>query len=238
MADAVPGNPATRHHPQADRGTRGGPQGPRPHCCLHLATHPRGGPPGQGGAHATDGHCQDSGAAHIPHPQIPAACSNPAPNRPSPPPPTPVLPNMRTYPMTHQHGTPTTPTHHPRSTTLARHTRAPQAPHTRPAACARRQPPSPHATVRPQVPPAAGHRMPPLRTPAATTDGPALQPRPLRRPTAPTAETSTPTTASSPRHQSHPPPQATPASSGHSPTPSGTTWEGTTWRTRRTTHGP
>ena len=35
-----------------------------------------------------------------------------------------------------------------------------------------------------------------------------------------------------------PPPPATPASSGSSPTPSGTTWEGTTWRTRRTTHGP
>ena len=63
-----------------------------------------------------------SGAAHIPHPQVPAPCSNPTPNRPSPPPQTPVLPTMRTYPMTHQHRTPTTPTHHPPSTTLARHT--------------------------------------------------------------------------------------------------------------------
>ena len=69
---------------------------------------------------------------------------------------------MRTYPMTYQHGTPTTPTHHPPSTALARHTRAPHAPHTRPPALARRQPPSPHATVRPQVPPTASHRMPRL----------------------------------------------------------------------------
>ena len=104
------------------------------------------------------------------------------PNRPSPPPQTPVLPTMRTYPVTYQHGTPTTPTHHPPSTTLARHTRAPQAPHTRPPACARHQPPSPHSTVRLQVPPTASHRMSPLRTPAATTDGPALQPGPLGLP--------------------------------------------------------
>ena len=182
MADAVPGNPATRPHPQADGDTQGGLQGTRPHSRLHLATNPRGGPPGHGGAHATDGHCQDSGAARVPHPQIPAACSNPAPNRPSPPPQTPVLPTMRTYPMTYQHRTRTTPTHHPPGTTLARHTRAPQAQHTRPPACVRRQPLSPHATVRPQVPPTASHRMPPLRTPAATTDGPALQLRSLDLP--------------------------------------------------------
>ena len=182
MADALPGNPATRHHPQADGGTRGGLQGTRRHSRLHLATHPRGGSPGHGSAHATDGHYQDSGAAHIPHPQIPAACSNPAPNGPSPPPQTPVLPTMRTYPMTYQYGTPTTPTYHPPGTTLARHTPAPQAPHTRPPACARSQPPCPHAIARPQVPPTASHRMPPLRTPAATTDGPALQPRPLGLP--------------------------------------------------------
>ena len=237
---------ATHHRPQADRGTRGCPQGTRPHCRLHLATHPLGGPPGHGGAHAADGRCQDSGAAHIPHPQIPAACSNPAPNRPSPPPQTPVLPTMRTYLVTYQHGAPTTPTHHPPSTTLAGHTRAPQAPHTRPPACARHQPPSPQATVRPQVPPTASHRMSPLRTPAATTDGPALQPRPLglpgsRAPPHPLPplrgpQPPPPRAARGPSRT--PPPPATPASSGHSPTPSGTTWEGTTWRTRRTTHGP
>ena len=182
MADAAPGNPATRHRPQADGGTRGCPQGTRPHSRLHLATHPRGGSSSHGGAHATDGHYEDSGAAHIPYRQVPAACSNPTPNRPSPPPQTPVVPTMRTYPMTHQHGTPTTPTHHPPSTTLARHTQAPQAPHARQPACARRQPPSPHATPRPQVPPAASHGMPPLRTPAATTDGHTLQHRPLGLP--------------------------------------------------------
>ena len=37
MADAVPGNSKTRHHPPADRGTRGGPQGSHPHCRLHHA---------------------------------------------------------------------------------------------------------------------------------------------------------------------------------------------------------
>ena len=101
-----------------------------------LRTHAED-PEGHGGAHAADGRCQDSGAAHIPHPHLPAACSTSAPNRPSPPPQSPVLPTMRTYPVTYHHGTPTTPTRHPPSTTLARHTRAPQAPHTRPPACAR-----------------------------------------------------------------------------------------------------
>ena len=167
-------------------------------------------------------------------------------NRPSPPPQTPVLPTMSTYPVTYQHRTPTTPTHHPPSTTLARHTRAPQAPHTRPPACARRQPPSPHATVRPQVPLTASHRMSPLRTPAATTDGPALQPRPLGLPWSraqphplPPLRGPQPPAPRAARGPSRtPPPPATPASSGHSLTPFGTTWEGTTWRTRRTTHGP
>ena len=74
------------------------------------------------------------------------------------------------------------PKHHPPGTTPARHTRAPQAPHTCPPACARRQPPVPHVTVRPQVPPTASHRMPPLCTPAASTNGPTLQPRPLGLP--------------------------------------------------------
>ena len=89
---------------------------------------------------------------------------------------------MRTYPVTYQRGTPTTSTHRPPSTALAQRTRAPQAPHTLPPACARHQPPSPHAAVHPQVPPTASHRMSPLRTPAATTDSPALQPRPLGLP--------------------------------------------------------
>ena len=107
MADTVPGNPTTCHHPQADGGTRGGPQRTHPHCRLHLAMRPRGRPPGHSSAHAMDGCCQDSGAAHIPHPQEPAACSHPAPNGPSPPPQTPVLPTVRTCPTTyHQHGTP------------------------------------------------------------------------------------------------------------------------------------
>ena len=78
------------------------------------------------------------------------------------------------------------------------------------------------------------HRQP---CPAIQTTGSAWEPR-TASPTASTAGTSTPTTASGPRPQQHPPPPATPASSGSSPTPSGTTWEGTTWLTRRTTHGP
>ena len=101
MADTVPGDPATHQRPQADRGTRGGPPGAPPHCRLNLATHPRAEPPGHSGAHATDSRCQDSGAAHIPHRQIPAACSHPAPNGPSPPSHTSVLPTVRTSPKTH-----------------------------------------------------------------------------------------------------------------------------------------
>ena len=159
MADTVPGNPTTRHHPQADRGTRGSPQGTRPHCRLHLATHPRGRPPGHGSAHEMDGRRQDSGAAHIPHPQIPAACSHPAPNGAGPHPQTPVLPTLRTCSTTYH---PTRGPHHAytpstrhntgtgcTSTTGAAHTsasmRTPQAPipprHRPSTGTANRQPP-------------------------------------------------------------------------------------------------
>ena len=78
------------------------------------------------------------------------------------------------------------------------------------------------------------HRQP---CPATQTTGSAWEPR-TASPTAPTAGTSTPANANGPRPQPHPPPPATPAYSGTSPTLSGTNWEGTTWRTRRTTHGP
>ena len=70
---------------------------------------PRGGAPGHGNAHAADGCCQDSRAAHIPHPQIPAVCSHADPNGPSPPRQTPVLPTTRTCPMTYH---PTRNPHH------------------------------------------------------------------------------------------------------------------------------
>ena len=78
------------------------------------------------------------------------------------------------------------------------------------------------------------HRRP---CPATETTGSSWEPR-TASPTAPTAGTSTPTTARGPRPQPQPPLPATPASLGHSPTASRSTWEGTTWRTRRTTHGP
>ena len=158
MADTVPDNPTTRHHPHADGGTRGGPQGARPHCRLHLATHSRGRPSGHGSAHATDGRCQDSGAPHIPHPQIPAACRHPAQNQPSPPPQTPVPPTERTCPAFYQpardpHHACTPSTRHNTgtartSTTDTAHTpasmRAPQAPvpFTQPSVHRYRQPPA------------------------------------------------------------------------------------------------
>ena len=208
MADAVPGDPATHHRPQADGGTRGGPQGTRPHCRLHLTTHPRGGPPGHGGAHAADARCQDSRGAHILHPQIPAACSNPAPNRPSPPPQTPVLPTMRAYPVTYQHGTPqayapsterNTGTAH-RGTTGTAHTptsmAAPPAPipprHRLSTGTTDRQ--SPHV---PSAYASGYHRRP---CPTTQTTGSAWEPH-TASPTAPTAGTSTPTDASGPRPQ-------------------------------------
>ena len=107
---------------------------------------------------------------------------------------------------------------------------APIPPRRRPSTgTTNRQPPHVHSAF------ASGyHRQP---CPATQTTGSAWEPRTASG-TAPTAGTSTPTTASGPQPQPHPPPPATPASSGSSPTPSGTTWEGTTWRTRRTTHGP
>ena len=111
---------------------------------------------------------------------------------------------------------------------------------TPPAPIPSRHRPSTGTTSRqpPHAPPAYAsgyHRRP---YPAIRTTGSAWGPL-IASPTAPTAGTSTPTPVSGPRPQPHPPPPpATPASSGHSPTPSWTTWEGTTWRTRRTTHGP
>ena len=106
----------------------------------------------------------------------------------------------------------------------------------RPLACAHRQPPLPHATVCPQVPPTASHRMPPLRTPAATTNGPTLQPTPLNlpgscrtpRPLPPLRGPQLPPLRAARGPSRNPAPPATPASSGHSATPSGTTSEGTT----------
>ena len=147
---------------------------------------------------------------------------------------------------TDQHGTPPTSNHHPSGTTPARHAAAPQALHTGQPACARRQPPVPHATVRPQVPPIASHRMPPLRTPAATTNGPTLQLIPLGlpgsrtspHPLPPLQGPQPPPPRAACRPSCTPPPPATPASSGHSATPSRTTREGTNWRMRRITHGP
>ena len=114
--------------------------------------------------------------------------------------------------------------------TSMRATPAPIPPRHRPSTgTTNRQPPHvPSAFAR------GYHRRP---CPATQTTGSAWEPR-TTSPTAPTAGTSTPTSASGLRPQPHPPPPATPASSDHSPTPSGTTWEGTTWRTWWTTHGP
>ena len=246
MADTVPGDPATHHRPQADRGARGSPQGTRPHCRLHLATHPRGGPPGHGGAHAADGRCQDGGAAHIPHPQIPAACGNPAPKKTKPTSSNSCSTNHenlpRDIPTRNPHHVYTPSTEHSTGTA---HTDATGTAHTPtsmrapPAPIPPRRRPSTGTTNHqpPHVPSAlAGgyHRQP---CPATQTTGSAWEPR-TASPAAATAGTSTPATMSGPRPQRHPTPPATPASSGSSPTPSGTTWEGTTWRTRGTTHGP
>ena len=135
------------------------------------------------------------------------------------------------------------PAHHPPGTTTARHARAPQTPHTQPPACACHKSPCPHATVRPQVPPTASHCVPPLRARTATTHGPTLQPRPLglpwRRtpphPLPPLRGPQRPPPRAARGPSRHPPPlPATPASSGHSPTPCWTTWEGTTWLTQWT----
>ena len=158
MAATVPGDTPTRHHPQANGGTPGGLQGTRPQCRLHLATDPRGRPPGHGNAHATDGRCQDSGAAHISHPQIPTACSRLAGNRPSRPPQTPVLQDHENLPhdippntgppqrlhtihqAQHQHGT---QEHHKHRTNTHQHARA-RSPHSPspPFVHSHRQPPA------------------------------------------------------------------------------------------------
>ena len=245
MAGAVPGDPATHHRPQADGGARGSPQRTRPHCRLHLATHPRGGPPGHGGAHAADGRCQDGGAAHIPHPQIPAACqacpqqtkpttsNSCSTNHENLPRDIPTRNPHHVYTPSSEHSTGTAHT----DTTGTAHT--PTSMRAPPAPISPRRRPSTGTTNHqpPHVPSAFAsgyHRQP---CPATQTTGSAWEPR-TASPAAPTAGTSTPATASGLRPQPHPPPPATPASSGCSPTPSGTTWEGTTWRTRRTTHGP
>ena len=101
MANRVPCDPRTRHHPEADGGIRGGPQGARPHCCLHPATHPHGRPPGYSSTHATDSCRQNGCATHVPHPQVPAACSQPTPDRPGPTPQTHVLSTVSPQPATY-----------------------------------------------------------------------------------------------------------------------------------------
>ena len=100
MADTVPGNLKTRHHPESDGGTRGGPQGACPHCRLHPATHPRGRPRGNSSTHATDGCHQSGRATHVPHPQVTAAWQHPALVRPRPPPQTRVPPTVTPGPAT------------------------------------------------------------------------------------------------------------------------------------------
>ena len=44
---------------------------------------------------------QNGHATHVPHPEVPAACSNPTPRRTSPAPQTPVLPTVRPHPATY-----------------------------------------------------------------------------------------------------------------------------------------
>ena len=241
MANTLPDNPKTCHHPQTDGGTRGGPQGACPHCRLHPARHPCGGPPGHGSTHATDCRFQDSRTTQVPHPQIPAACSHAASCGPGPPPQSLVLPTVRPEPATYhltwyppplartpctRHDTDTART----STTGTAHTagsmRAPQAPippHHRPSTgTANRRPPRALSVC------ANGYHRRPY--PATQTTGSAEEPhtasplRPLRgpQPRPPHAACSLSPT---------PTPPATRASSGHSPTPSGTTWEGIMWRT-------
>ena len=227
MADTVPDNQTTRHHPQADKGTRGGPQGARPQCSLHDATHPRGRPSGHGSAHATDSPSQDSGTAHLPHPQIPAACSHPAPNGPGPPPQTPFLQTVRTYPATyhpardhppclqtihqaqHRHGT------HEQHRHRMRTPQAPMPPHHRPSTgTANHQPPR-----APSVCANGYHRQP---YPATQTTGFAWAPHSTSTPCPHCGDLNLhPHTR--PAAPAGPPPPATPASSGDSPTPSGTT---------------
>ena len=211
-----------------------------------LRTHAED-PQGHGSAHAKDRRCQDSGAAHIPHPQLPAACSHPAPNGPSPPLQTPVLPAVRTCPTTYHpawdpHHTCTPSTSHTTcragtSTTDTTNTpasmRAPPAPmppgHRPCTGTANRQPPR-----APSVCSNGYHRRPypaTLRPLGLFRSRTPPHPLPLLRGPQPP----TPRASGSP---SRTPTPANPASSGHSPTPSGTTSEGITWRTQQTTPGP
>ena len=75
------------------------------------------------------------------------------------------------------------PTHHPPQATPTWHPKAQQAPHIHEPASAHRALPCANAAIRPQIPPAAGYRMPPTHTPMIATNGPALRPRQLGLPT-------------------------------------------------------
>ena len=246
MAGAVPGDPATHHRPQADGGARGSPQGTRPHCRLHLTTHPRGGPPGPR-RHTCSGRPlpRRRSSSHT-APTNTCSMRQPCPQQTKPTSSNSCSTNHENLPR----DIPTPNPHHvytpsTEQSTGTAHTGATGTAH---APTSMRAPPAPIPPRRrpstgttnhqpPHVPPAFAsgyHRQP---CPATQTTGSALEPR-TASPTAPTAGTSTPTTANGPRPQPHPPPPAPPASSGTSPTLSGTNWEGTTWRTRRTTHGP
>ena len=135
--------------------------------------------------------------------------------------------------MTYQHGTPTTPTHHPLGTTVAQHTvgnkgtaHMPTSMRAPPAPIPPRHRPSTGTTNR--LPPhapfayASGYHRPSCA--ATQTTGSALEPRTAST-TAPTAGTSTPTTTRGPRPQPQPPPRQPPqllqAAHRHPPGPPG-----------------
>ena len=238
MADAVPGNQATRHRPQLDGGTRGGLQGTRPHSRLHLATHPRGGPPKPRWRtcngrplprQRSSSNTTPTGTCSMqqPYPKQtkPTSSNSCSTNHENLPHDTPTWYPHHAYTPSTEHNTGTAHTGTTGTTRTPTSMRAPPAPipprHRPSTGTTSRQPP--HA---PSAYASGYHRRP---YPATRTTGPAWGARTVS-PTAPTTGTSTPTTASGP--------PATQAASGHSPTPSGTTWEGTMWRTRRTTHGP
>ena len=200
------GNPATDHRRQADRGTRGGPQGTRPHCRRHLATHPRGGPPGRGGTcsgpplprQRSSPHTAPTNTCNMQQPcpkqTKPTSSNSCSTNHENLPSDIPTRNPHHAYTPSTEHNTGTAHT----GTTGTAHTptsmRAPPAPmpprHNPSTGTTNRQPP--HV---PSAYASGYHRRP---CPATQTTGSAWEPR-TASPTAPTAGTSTPTTASGPR---------------------------------------
>ena len=167
----------THHHPPAKPGIGDSIGGACFDGNLYPVERPRGKPPGHGRTHGTDGLHQSGHANHIGHPHVPTTCDHPTPDGPGQAPQTPLLPTVMPLPARRKKplftGAPSTTYNSDAAHTCTTGTtRTPASMHALEVRMPQRHHPSTGTANR-------RHRMPPLCTPTAATNCPALQPEPL-----------------------------------------------------------